>query len=330
MTWMNGFIAPSRRPGELGVHSLDHFSITVPDLAEAQKFYQSFGLELDEQGANIGLSTASQDHQWGLLTEGEKKSLRYISFGAFEDDFDGFRRRLENHGIRRLDPPPGIETDGLWFRDPDGILLEIRVCEKSSPNEKLIFNYTSVPAGMRGVLGRSGAGPVRPRRMSHVLVFTTDVGRAIRFYHEIVGLRLSDRSGEFVAFMHGIHGSDHHMLAFAKSSSPGFHHVSWNVDSIDQVGLGAMQMADHGFSAGWGTGRHVLGSNFFFYVRDPWGSYSEYACDIDYIAADQDWEALDHKPEDAVYLWGPALPEDFVVNYEAQAESASSLTAARR
>lgn len=317
MTWMNGYIAPSRRPGELGVHSLDHFSLMVPDLAEAERFYKSFGLDLEQQGAGFALRTAAQPHQWGIVTEGERKSLQYLSFGVFEDDFEAFGRRLQKLGVRRLEPPPGLDRGGMWFRDPDGILLEVRVCQKVSPNEKLVFNYTSTPAGQRGVWGRSTYEQVRPRRLSHVLVFTTDVSRAIRFYHEVLGLRLSDRSGEYVAFMHGIHGSDHHMLALAKASAPGFHHCSWNVDSIDQVGRGAMQMADHGFSAGWGTGRHVMGSNYFFYVRDPWGSYSEYACDIDYIAADQDWEALDHKPEDAVYLWGPALPDDFVVNYEA-------------
>ena len=30
-----------------------------------------------------------------------------------------------------------------------------------------------------------------------------------------LGLRLSDRSGNIVAFMHGIHGSDHHMITRA-------------------------------------------------------------------------------------------------------------------
>jgi len=324
MTWMNGYVEPTRRPGELGVHSLDHFSMTVPDLAVAHRFYKSFGLDIEEQGASIALRTASQPHEWGIISEGERKSLRYLSFGVFEEDFHPFRQRLERAGIQRLDPPAGIERDGLWFRDPDGILLEVRVREKVSPNEKLVFTYASVPAGQRGVLGRSSFPEVRPRRMSHVLVFTTDIGRAIRFYHEVIGLRLSDRSGEFVAFMHGIHGSDHHMLAFGKAPAPGFHHVSWNVDTIDQVGVGAMQMADRGFSAGWGTGRHVLGSNYFFYVRDPWGSYSEYACDIDYIAANQDWEAKDFGPEDAVYLWGPALPEDFITNYEAPITQASN------
>jgi len=324
MTWMNGYVPPSRRPGELGVHSLDHFSLMVPDLAVAEKFYGSFGLDLEEQGASIALRTGAQPHRWGLISEGPRKSLQYLSFSVFEEDFQPFADRLQRFQIKRLDAPAGLDRGGIWFRDPDGILLEVRVCEKVSPNEKLVFNYSSTPAGQRGALDRSNYATVRPRRMSHVLIFTTDVSRAIGFYHDVLGLRLSDRSGEFVAFMHGIHGSDHHMLAFGKADAPGFHHCSWNVDSLDQVGLGAMQMADKGFSAGWGTGRHVLGSNYFFYVRDPWGSYSEYACDIDYIAAGQDWEALDHKPEDAVYLWGPALPEDFIVNYEAPVAQASS------
>jgi hypothetical protein len=33
--------------------------------------------------------------------------------------------------------------------------------------------------------------------------------------------RLSDRSGDGIAFLHGIHGSHHHMIAFVKSSAPG-------------------------------------------------------------------------------------------------------------
>ena len=82
-----------------------------------------------------------------------------------------------------------------------------------------------------------------------------------------------------------------------------------------------MHMADKGFTRGWGLGRHVLGSNYFHYVGDPWGSYAEYSADIDYIPLTQDWEAGDHNPEDSFYLWGPELPEGFVHNYEAQPET---------
>jgi hypothetical protein len=80
-----------------------------------------------------------------------------------------------------------------------------------------------------------------------------------------------------------------------------------------------MQMADKGFRAGWGLGRHVLGSNYFHYVRDPWGSYAEYSSDIDYIPVDHDWESGDHPPEDSFYVWGPVPPSDFAFNHEAQA-----------
>jgi len=116
--------------------------------------------------------------------------------------------------------------------------------------------------------------------------------------------------------MHGIHGSDHHLIALAKSNGPGLHHLSWDVESIHQIGLGAMQMADKGFAGGWGLGRHVLGSNYFHYVRDPWGSYSEYSSDIDYIPVNYDWQAGDHSADDAFYVWGPVPPADFAFNYE--------------
>ena len=93
-------------------------------------------------------------------------------------------------------------------------------------------------------------------------------------------------------------------LAIVKSSASGFHHCSWDVASINDIGLGAMRMHDKGWTKGWGLGRHVLGSNYFHYVRDPWGSFAEYSCDIDYIPKEDRWPAADHKPEDSVLSLG--------------------------
>lgn len=319
MTQITGFVGPTRRPGELGVHSVDTFNLAVPDLKVAHDFYTAFGLDVREEDNGLGLYTTGHPHRWGRVSEGPAKRLSYISFGAFEDDMERLRRRLQDQGVRQLDPPPGFESNGIWFRDPDGTLVEVRVAEKSSPNSKSVVLNPSSPPGVQGSHARSKAPIVRPRRLAHILIFTSDVSRAVIFYERIVGLRLSDRSGEGVAFMHGIHGSDHHMIALAKSDGPGLHHLSWDVGSIHDVGLGAMQMADKGFSAGWGVGRHVLGSNFFHYVRDPWGSWCEYSSDIDYIPADHDWASGDHPGEDAFYVWGPTPPADFVTNHETEA-----------
>ena len=85
------------------------------------------------------MKTRGNPHVWVTLGEGPRKKLGHLSFGAFDDDFDRFAERLQSLGVKRLDPPPGVETNGLWFHDHDGNLVEIKVAAKSSPNEKSEF-----------------------------------------------------------------------------------------------------------------------------------------------------------------------------------------------
>jgi hypothetical protein len=47
-----------RRPGVLGVHSRDHFALTVPDLAEATAFYTIFGLDVRPEGTGAAIYTS--------------------------------------------------------------------------------------------------------------------------------------------------------------------------------------------------------------------------------------------------------------------------------
>ncbi len=304
MTANQGFVEATRRPGELGVHSLDHLHFVVPDLSAAKTFYEEFGLAVGERGSSLSLATVGSPHVWGTVGEGPRKKHQYLSFGAFEDDLDRFAERLQAQGVKRVDPPAGVESNGLWFHDHDGNLVEIAAAPKTSPNAKSQFLQASAAPVTRGAPNRSAVKRTHPRRLAHVLMFTTDVTKAIGFYARVLGLRLSDHSGDGIAFMHGIHGSDHHMVAFGKSGAPGFHHLSWDVGSIDEIGLGATHMLEKGYDKGWGLGRHVLGSNFFHYVRDPWGSFAEYSADIDFVPHDADWQAADHPPEELVLCVG--------------------------
>lgn len=317
MTAIRGYIPPSGKPDQIGVHSLDQFVLQVPDLKVAENFYTRFGLDISTAGNALSVKTFGHDQRWGSVVEGRNKRLHHLSFGCFADDLPNLKARIEANGVRLLDPPDGFESNSIWFRDFAGLLIEIKVAPKSSPDKKVPFAMGSLPEGTAASPMRKNVAAVQPRRLSHVLIFTTSIDQAINFYSANLGLRLSDRSGDIVAFMHGIHGSDHHLLAFALSSTPGMHHCSWDVPKIDDIGLGAQTMADSGFSKGWGLGRHVLGSNYFHYIQDPWGSFCEYSCDIDYIPKTKDWEAGDFAPEDSFYLWGPEPPPDFTFNYEA-------------
>ena len=92
------------------------------------------------------------------------------------------------------------------------------------------------------------------------------------------------------------------------SSHRGFHHASFEVPSIDAIALGADRMRAKGREAGWGLGRHTIGSNFFHYNPDPWGSWIEWFSDIDQV--DDSWVAREW--DVPPHLWGTPPPETFL------------------
>jgi catechol 2,3-dioxygenase len=312
-----GSFVEATKTGELGVHSLDTFVLQAPSLKQAQTFFVSFGLDVREKGSMLTLRTFGNNHVWASVVEGPRRKMQHLSFGAYAEDLPRFKAHLESLGIRLIEAPPGFDSNGLWFVGHDGVLTEIKVALKTSPDQKAAAYFNSAPGGRRGSgLGHIELKQILPTRLAHCLIFTSDVHGAISYYEKVLGLRLSDHSGGNVAFMHGVHGSDHHLLALARSSGPGLHHCSWDVGSIDDIGRGALYMADKGYERGWGVGRHTIGSNYFHYVQDPWGGFAEYSCDIDYIPKGYLWDARDFADEDGLAFWGPQPPADFVHNYE--------------
>lgn len=306
----------NRRAGVKAVHSLNRFVMSVPSLDEAESFYTTFGLDVRRSGGALEMRTFGHPHQWGTIVAGPRKRLEYLSFGIFEDEVSTFRERVASSGVA-CEPHPASDGSGMWLRDPDGLPVQIVVAPNVCPTCKpAAAAAPALAAGAAAAPARSKVQPVKPRRMSHVLRFTPDVMRMVAFYRDLLGLKLSDHSGEIIAFMHAPHGSDHHIIAFAKSDRPGLHHTSWDVGSLEEVGLGSEQMRIKGYADGWGVGRHVLGSNYFYYVRDPWKGWCEYSFDIDYIPVDVEWRAGDHPPEDSVYVWGPPMHPEFITNHE--------------
>lgn len=301
-----------------GVHSIDHFSMEVPSLDEAKHFFTHFGLEVEQVAdEELQLRCQGDPQVWGRLRDGSRKRFAYLSLNCYADDFDALRTQANLAGAVPAAGSPYVTDEGYWFFDPDGNLIQIKTGQRTMPERAGAPGSQSTPVGTRGVLGRSETAKVHPTRLSHILLFSSDINRSIGFFRDALGLHLSDRSHDAVAFMHARHGCDHHLVAFASSSAAGLHHTSWDVPTVNDVGRGAEQMRTAGFSEGWGTGRHVLGSNYFHYVRDPWGSFAEYSAEIDYVPSGSVWPAGDYPPEDSLYLWGPSVPENFIHNSEA-------------
>ena len=313
-------MAQTKRQGTLAVHSIDEFVITVPDLDVAEDFYTLFGLEVKREGSELGIYTFNNPHRYFRIQQGSKKRLQWMTYGVYPEDFEPFKAHLIANGIPQIESPDPTAKDGIWIKSPDGFPVQIRVAAKTSPSAPPPRVFTPESNGAGRSQNKSKVQKVFPKYLSHVLIFTKNVDRSLDFYEKVLGMKLSDSAGQdLIAFVHSPHGSDHHLLAMLKSDDYGYHHTSWAVESIDEVGLGSMQMKDAGYSEGWGVGRHVLGSNYFRYIQDPWGGFAEYSFDIDFVPHDLDWPAKNHPPDDSLYAWGPDVKPDFGHNYEADA-----------
>jgi catechol 2,3-dioxygenase-like lactoylglutathione lyase family enzyme len=154
-------------------------------------------------------------------------------------------------------------------------------------------------------------GPVRPRRLGHVVIGSTDRETTRDFFLEGLGFKVSDEVPGLASFMRC--SADHHNLLVQSAPIDFLHHTAWQVDDVDEIGRGAQAMLDKDPTRhAWGLGRHHLGSNFFWYLRDPAGNFSEYFSDMDCIVDDALWKPEVFTGRRGLYNWGPKPPADFV------------------
>jgi hypothetical protein len=102
-------------------------------------------------------------------------------------------------------------------------------------------------------------------------------------------------------FLRAQGSNDHHCLfALKREQVKGVHHVSFAVTNFDELLIGGQHMEKLGWKTQVGPGRHVIGSNYFWYFHNPCGGAVEYYADMDYLTdawtrrAGPGLEAKDH------------------------------------
>ena len=105
-----------RRKDALAVHSLQRFVFSVPDLAEAAKFYRTFGLDVREVDGRLDLYAFGHPHRWAsIYRRPGGKRLEYIAFGAYPEDYDALVDRLRARGVSTTKPHPLADDEGVWI-----------------------------------------------------------------------------------------------------------------------------------------------------------------------------------------------------------------------
>ena len=300
------------------ISGLHHYALEVPDLAVAESFLQDFGLETGEKDGSLVGYCPGRDQEQVRLVEAQVKRLHHVSFTLRRGTVDAVREALDRAGTPLIEPAPGATEDGLWIRDPDGTAVQLLDNEPARPRPvaEVLVNMGASRQRLNVAQWTEATKDVLPRRLGHSLLFTAQPGPMTDFYTRVLGLRVSDTiHHDRVTFLNAGPG-DHHIFVFIASTHRGFHHASFEVPSIDAIAIGAERMRARGRGAGWGLGRHTIGSNFFHYNPDPWGSWIEWFSDIDQV--DECWVA--HDWEVPPHLWGAPPPETFLANREPEAQ----------
>ena len=115
-------------PGEprYGVHSIDHFALEVPSLADAEKFFTLFGLDVSREPDRLALRTFGDALPWSYLHQGRAKRLAYLSFNCYAEEYEGLVEQAKK--ASEVSPAVGVPyvtQEGFWFHDPDGNTLSL-------------------------------------------------------------------------------------------------------------------------------------------------------------------------------------------------------------
>ncbi|GII82296.1 dioxygenase [Sphaerisporangium siamense] len=291
----------------MALHRLASLTMGVPDLAPAIAYYRDFGLRPEADG---WLSTADGGRQLRLVTT---PTRRLVELEIGVDDPDDVARM--SRSLRALDLEVSAAEDRLSVREPiSGVRVVARVADR--------LDQPSLPAPPYNAPGDPARGatrapailretPVRPRKLGHVVIGSIDQPATERFFTEGVGLKVSDVVPGMAAFMRC--STDHHNVLVSQAPVNFLHHTSWQVEDVDEIGRGATAMLrENPGRHVWGLGRHHIGSNFFWYLKDPAGTFSEYYSDLDCVVDDALWKPEVWDAAHSLYSWGPPPPPSFI------------------
>lgn len=298
------------------LHRLTQIVMGVPNVEQTAAYYEEFGLTPTAPAADATeersalLSTADGGEQLRIVATPRR---RLVELGVGADDPDDLDRVAA--ALARLDVPVQRTADAVTAVDPGTeVLVRVelapRLAQPPVPAPPFNTPGSDVRIGERapGILRPE---PVRPRKLGHVVLGSTDQEASQRFFQDGIGFKVSDTVKGLAAFMRC--STDHHNVLVQQAPVAFLHHTSWQVDDVDEIGRGATALleADPDRHT-WGLGRHYIGSNFFWYLKDPAGNFSEYYSDLDCIVDEALWRPGVFEGAKSLYAWGPPPPPSFL------------------
>lgn len=264
-----------------GVLRIGEVAIRVLDLAAARRHYgEHIGLHevmQDDTGRVYFKAWDEHDHHSLVLRETDRAGMDYFAFKVYDDaTLEAFEGRIRDYGVAVERIPAGYyQRSGrrIQFELPGGHLMQLYADKERTGNTMPLRNPGTLPDDgvIRGM---------RASRLDHVLLAGPNVAETTRFFTEVLDFDLgeelvdNDSGLQLASFL--CCSNKPHDIAFVLREEPAkFHHVSFFLDSVNDVYHAGDIMGKHNIAVDVGPTRHGITRGATIYFYDPSGNRNE-------------------------------------------------------
>jgi catechol 2,3-dioxygenase len=296
---------------------IGHVELLTPRAEESLGFFEGvLGMEVEAtEGRSVFLRGFGDYQRYSLkLTESEQAGLGHMALRAWSPE--ALERRvaaIEASGLGQgwIDGDVG-HGPAYRFTDPDGHVVEVYFeTEKYRPPEPLRPSLKNQP---QRYIGRGAA----VKRLDHVNLLARDVAPTRRFAEEVLGFRLYERielddgteAGAWMSLTIAAHELIY--VADAHGLTGRLHHLSFWVDTREEVLRAADLFLDNGVHIEAAPSKHAIAQGFFLYGIEPGGNRIEVTTG-GYFAYDPDLEPIVWNEAERArgQAWGVKTVESF-------------------
>lgn len=255
----------------------------VTDLAAERDFYANKWClkEVAERDGLVYFAAEGSDELYvARLREANETRIDVIAFATdTRADVDALHDKVVAAGCRVIFAPSDLDTFGggygFRFFSPDGLTFEVSSDVERGPKRDVV-KWEAVP-----------------QKISHVVLHAPDHKAAVAFFTDVLGFKLSDWLGDFMAFLRC--NEWHHRVAILPGP-PCLNHVAYDMLSVDCMMRGINRLRKRDIDIKWGPGRrHTAGNNTFSYFVTPNGFAVEYTSELEQVDFERH-EAKVHVP----------------------------------
>lgn len=282
------------------IAKLGHVAAYTPDLEESLWFFEDvLGFKVTERVDDTAYLRGMRDWEHHTLS---------LTEGGTGIDHVAFRTRT----------PEAVDELAAQFEADGADVTRVEAGEERGQGEAVRverfghqyeFYYDvekpQAPEGKRSKLhnrnySEAEGNRIAPRRIDHCHVQDDVSPEHAAWLQETLGFQVNERfraeDGEFWGWWLSVTALPHDIAIHreAPGTDPAFHHVSYHLDSFQDLWEAADILAEHGIAPDGGPGRHAITRADFLYVSDPAsGLRVEFFAGPGYLNFEPDWEPIE-------------------------------------